>query len=584
MMQGTSNESKFMEQKGEDNNHLDRQGGGEEEEDGKQQTSKLGCGIMGRYPIISLLLFVFSGIGSGIGLSMWNPDENDSTSKEVALQWIGLVGDLFLRCLKAIVLPIVFVNVIIAVVDMMMVGAAGGVGAKTVGLYLATTLLAGTFGAIFSATFSRWFAVGENFTAEDSTGNAFITLGCSDSNSFLAQSADGSVSCTANWTDDNEILWDFNDVDDTFSRLDGSGGAVADISLSDTIYEGVFEKLFTDNVFVAFYEGNFAAVVVFAIALGIAASQVMTRSKTMIKPKDTTFMSFLIEIDQILSVMIGWVINITPFAVFSMIAAAIGGESNLGSLFKNVGLLVSCTLLGYICHYLLTYCGGYFLFTRKNPFVYLKHIFPAQLMGFACASSAATIPVNLKSVLSAGCHPTIARFVIPLGATINMDGVAIYFPVACIWLAIYNGVTPNISNYILLVIISTFGSMGAAPVPNAGLALIITTYNTVFNAHGIPDGFSFIFAIDWLMDRGATVVNVTGDSIVCGIISHLMGDGFGTDDTELEERNSSLSSSFQKNTSVVIARRGSNQLGMMNVDLDNESTDGSSSSGCSSSY
>ena len=199
-------------------------------------------------------------------------------------------------------------------------------------------------------------------------------------------------------------------------------------------------------------------------------------------------------------------------------------------------------------------------------------------MGFASASSAATIPINLKSVLSAGCHPTIARFVIPLGATINMDGAAIYFPVACIWLAIYNGVTPNISNYILLVIISTFGSMGAAPVPNAGLALIITTYNTVFNAHGIPDGFSFIFAIDWLMDRGATVVNVTGDSIVCGIISHLMGNGFGIDVTDLEE------SSLQKSTSVVIARRGSDQLGMMNVDLDNESTDGSSSSGRSSSY
>ena len=367
-----------------------------------------------------------------------------------------------------------------------------------------------------------------------------------------------------------------NDVNETFSRSDG-GGAIADISLSDTIYEGVFEKLFTDNVFVAFHEDNFAAIVVFAIALGIAASQVITRSKTMTNSADT-FMRLLIEIDQILSVMIGWVINITPFAVFSMIAKAIGGESNLGSLFKNVGLLVSCTLLGFICHYLVTYCGGYFLFTRKNPFVYLKHIFPAQLMGFACASSAATIPINLKSVLSAGCHPTIARFVIPLGATINMDGAAIYFPVACIWLAIYNGVTPNISNYILLVIISTFGSMGAAPVPNAGLALIITTYNTVFNAHGIPDGFSFIFAIDWLMDRGATVVNVTGDSIVCGIISHLMGNGFGIDVTDLEE------SSLQKSTSVVIARRGSDQLGMMNVDLDNESTDGSSSSGRSSSY
>ena len=147
MMQGrTSNENKFIGQKGKDNIQLDRDR--QEEDDEKQQKSKFGCGIMRRYPIISLLLFVFSGIGVGIALSMWNPDESDSTSKEVALQWIGLVGDLFLRCLKAIVLPIVFVNVIIAVVDMMMVGAAGGVSAKTVGLYLATTLLAGTLNMI----------------------------------------------------------------------------------------------------------------------------------------------------------------------------------------------------------------------------------------------------------------------------------------------------------------------------------------------------------------------------------------------------------------------------------------------------
>ena len=150
MMQGrTSNENKFIGQKGKDNIQLDRDRQEEEEEDDeKQQKSKFGCGIMRRYPIISLLLFVFSGIGVGIALSMWNPDESDSTSKEVVLQWIGLVGDLFLRCLKAIVLPIVFVNVIIAVVDMMMVGAAGGVSAKTVGLYLATTLLAGTLNMI----------------------------------------------------------------------------------------------------------------------------------------------------------------------------------------------------------------------------------------------------------------------------------------------------------------------------------------------------------------------------------------------------------------------------------------------------
>lgn len=90
-----------------------------------------------------------------------------------------------------------------------------------------------------------------------------------------------------------------------------------------------------------------------------------------------------------------------------------------------------------------------------------------------------------------------------------------------IWLAILNGIQPDIASYFLLVIISTIGSAGTAPVPSASLVLIITAYNTVFNETGIPEGFSFILAIDWFMDRLRTVVNVTGDTVVCGMVSHL---------------------------------------------------------------
>lgn len=169
----------------------------------------------------------------------------------------------------------------------------------------------------------------------------------------------------------------------------------------------------------------------------------------------------------------------------------------------------------------IVYIGAYALITRSNPFAYLKHITPAQTMAFASASSAATIPMTIKSVLSTGrVSETITRFVVPLGATVNMDGGAIYFPCACIWLAVLNGITPTVSDYILLVIIATIGSAGTAPVPSASLVLIITAYNTVFNTTGTPYGFSFIFAVDWFMDRLRTVVNVTGDTIVTGLVSH----------------------------------------------------------------
>lgn len=179
-------------------------------------------------------------------------------------------------------------------------------------------------------------------------------------------------------------------------------------------------------------------------------------------------------------------------------------------------------MLAMAMHYFFTYVGCYYFFTRTNPFGYLKHILPAQTMAFACASSAATIPVTLKCVKATGIVPdAIGRFVVPLGATVNMDGGAIYFPCASIWLAILNGLEVNASHYILLVIISTIGSVGTAPVPSASLVLIITAYNTVFNTVGTPDGFEFILAIDWFMDRLRTTLNVSGDAVVTGMVANL---------------------------------------------------------------
>ena len=102
-----------------------------------------------------------------------------------------------------------------------------------------------------------------------------------------------------------------------------------------------------------------------------------------------------------------------------------------------------------------------------------------------------------------------------------MDSGAIYFPVSCIWLAVLNGADVTAASYILLVIISTIGSAGTAPVPSASLVLIITAYNTVFNSSGTPDGFSYILAIDWFMDRLRTTLNVTGDGVVAGMVAHL---------------------------------------------------------------
>jgi solute carrier family 1 (neutral amino acid transporter) protein 5 len=482
------------------------------EEQYESQAGAPGCGILGRYPVISVISFAALGLGMGLGLSFWEPDDPDT--KDKLLKWIGLIGDLFIRSLKCVVLPLIFVNVVMAVVDMMSVGKAGSVGWKALLLYLISTIFASSIGVITILIFKGLFKVGDNTDG----GPAMVSLGCNAEGSFLAEMMNGTLMCTSEYMAEEDIEFTIVDITKTF--MTASGGAANDISLSDTVYDGVFTKLVTSNITAAFVDANFAAVVLFAVVFGVALSRVLDKNKT---AEGINFiLEFFKELDGVLVTMINWIITITPFAVWSLITNAVGTQDNLEDAFANVGYLVAAVMSGMAAHVLIFHCGGFYLVTKTNPFVYMRFLAPAQTMAFACASSAATIPMTLKSVRSTGRVPdSIMRFVVPLGATVNMDGSAIYFPCACIWLAVLNDIEINASHFILLVIISTIGSAGTAPVPSAGLVLVITAYNTVFNTTGTPDGFSFIVAIDWFLDRLQTVVNVTGDGIVCGMVSHL---------------------------------------------------------------
>ena len=177
-------------------------------------------------------------------------------------------------------------------------------------------------------------------------------------------------------------------------------------------------------------------------------------------------------------------------------------------------------MAGLFVQVFLVYTSFFLYMIGSNPFEYFRYILPAQTTAFACASSAATTPVTMQCAENSGRVPaTITKFVIPLGATINMDGSDIYFPCACVWLAVMNGITPSFGNYILLAILATIGSAASAPVPSAGLVMVLTAYNSVFGTSGVPDGFEFIVAIDWFLDRLRTTVNVTGDAVVAAAIA-----------------------------------------------------------------
>ena len=198
---------------------------------------------VGRYPITSVLLFAAIGLGLGLGLSYWEPD--DPNTKAVVIQWVGLIGDLFIRALKCIVLPLVFVNVILSVVDMMSMGRASSVGGLTIGLYTLTTLIASILGLISIICFQPLFDQGD-FDTHTPTGK--VQLACNEGE-YLTQMTDGSVECIKVPSDNNATFFYLNDVDGTFVHT--SSGPADDISMSDTLYDGLFMKLVTDNIFVS---------------------------------------------------------------------------------------------------------------------------------------------------------------------------------------------------------------------------------------------------------------------------------------------------------------------------------------------
>lgn len=215
--------------------------------------SNMGCGILSRYPIISIVSFAAGGVGLGIVLSEWNPADDDI--KNALLSWVGLVGDLFIRALEAVVLPLLFVNVTCAVVDMIMMGRATTVGSQTIVLFTTTTVLAAMIGLISILTFQDLIQERE---FEEGT-KALIQLGCTTEGELLAENTtDGRITCV-----EEGVYTSLNtqfEIIDVTAGLQTTTSGLAELSLSETLYQGVFLKLVTENILHSLVDGNFASV------------------------------------------------------------------------------------------------------------------------------------------------------------------------------------------------------------------------------------------------------------------------------------------------------------------------------------
>ena len=279
----------------------------------------------------------------------------------------------------------------------------------------------------------------------------------------------------------------------------------------DAIVRNLLLMLFTDNLISSAAETNLLPLIGFSV---IFAGMLTTMGKRV-----AAICQMIVQVNDALLSFILLLMKLAPVGIFCLVTARFGeaqAEGNLLEVLRQTGAYFSTVLAGLAVHALLTLPLILWVFTRLNPFRFMYQMSQALLTAFSTASSTATLPVTMECAVSkAGVSKRSSEFVLPLGATINMDGTALYEAVAAIFIAQAIGVDLSLTQQLVVAITATLAAVGAAGIPEAGLVTMII----VLNAVGLPVEYvGLILSVDWLLDRFRTTVNAFGDSVGAAVV------------------------------------------------------------------
>jgi len=301
------------------------------------------------------------------------------------------------------------------------------------------------------------------------------------------------------------------------------GSGVAE--LSNVVPEKVSEKAgmgFTDiilslvhtNLLAAAAENNLLPIIVFSLFFAAAL--------TTIGETGTPVICFFDGLNEVMMKLIIWLMYLAPVGIFALIAARLGAAGG-GEAFWNeitsVGWYFAAVILGLFIHFLLLIAILHIF--SNHGLAYLKQMMRALVTAFGTASSSATLPITMECAIEGGVDKRAVKFVLPLGATVNMDGTALYEAVAVMFIAQAYGHTMGLTEQTIIFITATLAAIGAAGIPQAGLVTMVI----VLTAVNLPlEGIGMLLAVDWLLDRFRTTVNVWGDSVGAAVIERRMPD------------------------------------------------------------
>jgi len=383
---------------------------------------------------------------------------------EHLLPILHLGGEVFLNLLKMIVVPLVITSVMTGILGLGDIRKLGKPGAAAVGYYLCTTVLAVIVGLIVVNVMQPG-------------------VGAVDQERLDAIAAE-------------------HQADETIA-----GRETPSIG---TILTNMVLMLFTDNLFKETVETNLLPLIIFSI--------IFAGVLTTMDAKVDTLKQIISQANDALMVFVLLLMRLAPLGIFCLVAARFWEAQAKGQFLdelKSIGIYVVTVLVGLAIHAFITLPAIYWIFTRQNPYVYVFRMARALLTAFSTASSSATLPVTMEVAEEAGVSSRATDFVLPLGATINMDGTALYEAVAAIFIAQAIGMPLGAGAMVTIAITATLAAIGAAGIPEAGLITMLI----VLEAVGLPlEYVALILPVDWLLDRFRTAVNVWGDSVGAAVV------------------------------------------------------------------
>tara|TARA_Y100000996_G_scaffold413205_1_gene400935 strand:+ start:147 stop:1439 length:1293 start_codon:yes stop_codon:yes gene_type:complete len=410
--------------------------------------------------IIGLVLGVLFGVLSS--LNGWSSFTNS---------YVAPVGIIFINLLKLIAVPLVLSSLVTGVASLSNTKKLSRIGGKAIGIYVGTTTLAVTIGLL-----------SVNIIQPGKRVSAEMT---------------------------EKLQKDYNsDVE----KKTISADSVKNRGPLQPIID-----IFPENFFTAASSNrNMLQVVFIALFLGIGLIQIPKKEA---KP----LLDFFKGLNQVIIKLVDLIMMMAPFGVFALIASTMNkiagnNPSEIISLLSGIGFYMITVIIGLTAHVIITYTSILKFMTTMPLNLFYKGIAPAQLLAFSTSSSGATLPATMECCEEKlGVSEEVSSFVLPLGATINMDGTALYQAVAAVFIAQAIGMDLTFTAQLTIILTAVLASIGTAAVPSAGIIMLVIILETV----GVPTkGIALILGVDRILDMIRTVVNVTGDASVSVIVAN----------------------------------------------------------------